>query len=288
MFWEIYEKHYKKLIIIPVAIQIFFISVLIGHKLTTGEFFSKDISLKGGTSITIYGSKINNVEEWVKDRWGSDSEVIVIRDVFGNFKGYEFRVGQELSIDEVKKALSELLGREVKEGEFSMGLQSASIAKNFFKESLIIIIISLILMGAVVFYYFRSIIPSLSIISSTIADVIVVVGVLNLLNIKLSVASIGALLMIIGYSTDSDVLLATNIIKRKEGSLIERLKRSFKTELTMNMAAITTALIMYFFSNVDLIKSIGLIIFIGSISDMLNTWILSAGLQRWYLEKVKK
>jgi preprotein translocase subunit SecF len=287
-FWEFYEKKYKKLIIVPLLVLVFFTSVILYTKLTTGEFFRKDISLKGGTSVTFYTSEISGVEEWLKQAWGEDTQLVIISNPIGGFKGYDFRVGRQLSISEVKEKLSELTGNVVTEDEFSMGFQGASIASSFFKDSLVIIAISFLLMGGVALYYFKSVIPAVSIAFSTIADVVVVIGMLNLLGEALSVASIGALLMLIGYSTDSDMLLAANIIKKKQGGLIKRLKKSFKTALTMSLAAITTSLVMYSLTSIDMIRSIALILLIGSISDMLNTWVLSAGLQRMYRERKSK
>lgn len=284
--WKFYEKEYKKLMLIPTVILLFFGSVIIYTKVTTGEYFRKDISLEGGTSITLYlDEPIANIEAWLEDAWGEDTQVVIISNPLGGFRGYDFRIGEELTITEVKAELSALLGREVSSDDFSMGLQGASIAKNFFNESLIIIAISFVLMGLVALYYFKSLLPAISITFSTIADVIVVVGMLNLLGESLSVASIGALLMLIGLSTDSDMLLAANIIRKKD---VKRLKRSFKTELTMSLAAITTSLVMYSLTNIDMIRSIALILMIGSISDVVNTWILSAGLQRIYMEWKKK
>lgn len=283
--WRLYERDYKRLMLIPVCVLLFFSGVIIYHKATTGEFFGKDISLKGGTSITFYtDERLLGVNEWLRSSWGADTQLIVITDPLGGFKGYDFRVGSELSTVEAGDKLSELVGREVDSDEFSVAYQGASIAQNFFHESIIIIGASFLFMSLVVLYYFKNLVPAVSITFSTIADVIVVIGVLDLFGVPLSVASIGALLMLIGLSTDSDMLLAANIIKKRKGDLMSRLKKSFKTELTMSLAAITTSSIMYLLTNIDMIKSIALILLIGSVSDLLNTWVLSAGLQRMYRE----
>lgn len=284
--WKVYEKNYKKLMLLPLCVLLFFSGVIVYHKVTTGEYFNKDISLKGGTSITFYTDReLTGVSEWLRDSWGSDTQLIIISDPLSGFKGYEFRVGRELSNEEISDKLSLLVNREVGSDEFSIAFQGASIAQNFFHESLIIIGVSFVFMSLVVLYYFKSFVPAISITFSTIADVIVVIGVLNLLGVPLSVASIGALLMLVGLSTDSDMLLAANIIKKQRKGLMKRLKKSFKTELTMSLAAITTSTVMYLLTSVDMIKSIALILLIGSVSDLLNTWVLSAGFQRMYKER---
>ena len=50
---HIYEKDYKKLLIIPLIILIVSISILCLWKVNTGEFVEKDFSLKGGTLVTV-------------------------------------------------------------------------------------------------------------------------------------------------------------------------------------------------------------------------------------------
>ena len=288
----VYDKHWKKLMIIPLILQLLFITVIISTKLSTGSFFYKDLSLKGGTSLTIYTSndlELDELQEWAKQSLSIDSSVIKLTNsLTGQITGYEFRTSRELTTDEAKSILEPKFGFSLNIDNFSIGVQSADIASSFFNDSIIIVLISFILMTIVAFYYFRSLLPSLSIMLSTVADVIIVIGFHNLLSIPLSVASIGALLMLIAFSTDSDILLATNIIKRKEGDLITRMKRAFKTELTMSMAAILTFTIMFAISTVEVISSIALILMIGSISDLLDTWLLGAGLQRIYLERKAK
>jgi preprotein translocase subunit SecF len=290
--FKVYEKEYKKLLFIPIIILIFSLSIIIYTKASTGEFFKKDISLKGGTSMTVYTNNVYDLDEltlWAKNEWSLDSSIIHLIDpITGLIIGYEFRTSLELSRDEVTVTLGDKLGFELNNDNFNMGVQSALVASNFFTDSLLIILISFILMTCVTFYYFRSPLPSFSIILSTIADVINIIAVLNLIGASVSVASIGALLMLIAYSTDSDILLASNIIKRREGSLIKRLKRSLRTELTMSVAAITTYSIMFMLTNIELIKSISLVLLIGSVSDVLNTYVLSAGLQRIYLGRKNK
>ena len=51
---DIYEKHYKLLVLIPTFILILAL-VQIGFQQTnTGSFLIKDITLKGGTTLTVF------------------------------------------------------------------------------------------------------------------------------------------------------------------------------------------------------------------------------------------
>jgi preprotein translocase subunit SecF len=289
--FEIYEKDYKKLMVIPMLISIFFGSALLYRYFTTGEFFGADITIKGGTAITFYSNQtleVSHLSEVAKDVF-STSDVFVreLKDIGGKVIGYDVEVGEELNYTTVLSELGSALGIDLNSSNASVSSQSALIGSSFLTDSIGVIILAFFLMSLVIYYYFRSFIPAFSIIGSTLLDILGIFGVFAILDIKFSVATIGALLMIIGYSTDSDILLGTNIIKRKDGTLMGRIKKAIKTELTMDIAAATTYSIMLVLSNVDIITHIAFVLFISVPFDSINTWILSAGLQRMYVERKK-
>ena len=133
--------------------------------------------------------------------------------------------------------------------------------------------------------YFKSSIPSIAVILAAISDIIITLAIVNLLGIKLSTAGIAAFLMLIGYSVDTDILLTTRMLKRKEGSLNERIMQAMKTGLTMTITTLTVVTLALIFSQSSTIQQIMLILFIGLFVDIINTWIQNVGILRWYLEK---
>jgi preprotein translocase subunit SecF len=287
---DIYEHKYKQLMIIPALMLVFSISVLLYSNATTGEFVQRDISLKGGTTVTVYTELQYDLIELEDSLTSSlETEDIVVREVRDAFNryiiGYDIDVGGEYSGEQVIDILAATMDLELNETNTDVGMQSAAIAQSFFQDAMVVFVIAFALMAIVAFYYFRNPIPAFSIIISTVSDVVFVLAIMSLFQIKFSVVSIAALLMIIGYSTDSDILLATYILKRTDGDLMERIKHAIKTELTMEMAAFVTFSTMYFLSNIDIIKHIALILLIGTLSDTINTWIQNAGFQRMYLER---
>ena len=147
------------------------------------------------------------------------------------------------------------------------------------------LVLAFIFMGFVVFLYFRTIIPSLAVILAAFSDIIVTLAIINLLGIKVSTAGIAAFLMLIGYSVDTDILLTTRMLKRKEGSLNERIMEAMKTGLTMTITTLTVVTLTLIFSQSNTIQQIMLILFIGLFVDIINTWIQNVGILRWYLEK---
>jgi preprotein translocase subunit SecF len=280
--WNYYYKNYKKLVIIPLILIIVMTSVLAYTKITTGEFFAKDVSVKGGYTATVTTSQELNVQDLSsKLSFLDNPEIRVIKDALQTqILGYEIISEKNLTSTQIIDFFADEYGITLDSQQVSIGFQSAAIASTFFEQATKALLLAFLLMGAVVFYYFRKPASSLSIILSTLLDVICILGTMNWLGIKVSTASIGALLMIVGYSADSDILLSTNIIKRKDKPLKERMLRAFKTEMTINLAAFAVFATMFLLSNVVMIKEIAIILLFGVFYDFINTWLGTAALQR--------
>src|SRR3989344_3459219 len=61
-FGRWYQKHYKHLLILPAILLLFSIIYLAQFTAKTGDIIYKDISLTGGTTITVF-DKTTNIEE---------------------------------------------------------------------------------------------------------------------------------------------------------------------------------------------------------------------------------
>ena len=149
-------------------------------------------------------------------------------------------------------------------------------------------IISILLGIFLLYLYIRYSMPSFAVILSAFSDIVVTLAIINLLGIKLGTAGIAAFLMLIGYSVDTDILLSTKVLKRKTGTVYERIMGAMKTGLTMSATTlIAIAIALSLILSLD-IKQIMTIVLIGLGVDLINTWIQNAGLLRWYLERKTK
>jgi len=246
----------------------------------------KDISLTGGTSITLYG-------QIDKDKLGQDLsnklEEINIKSIYDLVTREQKAVIIETKTEgePAKQVLEDYLGYELNSENSSFEFTGSTLSESFYKQLIIAIILAFIFMGLVVFIIFRTLVPSSAVILSAFADIIMTLALFNLLGMKMSTAGIVAFLMLIGYSVDTDILLTTRILKRKEGTLNNRISGAFKTGITMTLTsllAISFALfIVKSFSVV--LTQIFTILVIGLGFDILNTWITNVGILKWYVEK---
>ncbi len=287
--FDFYYKNYKKLILIPIILLVFNLSVLAYNYFSTGSIVNMDSSLKGGVTLTFnYDTEIdsNALKSYLMEKLETDDIDIVLlaNQLSGKIIGYEILAESSTSKDLLISNIEDFINDELDEENISFGLQGSAIGDNFIKESSWLFIIGFLLIFAVSYIFFKEFIPALTINISTLSDIIGILAVFNLMGIKIGSVTIGALLMIIGYSSDSDLLLASSIFKKKDGNLKDRLGSAVKTQFTMNLTALITFVIMFALSSVDAIKQISLVLIIGTFFDLINTWLASASIQRVYLE----
>ena len=282
-FKRIYEKEYKKLLIIP-ALMLILAMVQIGYQTaTTGDFIHKGVSLKGGLSIEILKNvNIPELQRFLDDTFpDADISVRALSSPGGQKKA--IIEASDVDVDILRDTLEKNL--KLKKNDYTTEVMGSSLGASFFKETLKALLLAFFFMGIVVFIYFRIPIPSLAVILAAFSDIVVTLAIINLMGMKLSTVGIAAFLMLIGYSVDTDILLSTKILKTKGGTVLDRTYMAMKTGLTMSattLAAVTLALI---FAQSDVMRQIMTIMLVGLLVDLINTWIQNAGILRWYMEK---
>ncbi|VVB75427.1 Protein-export membrane protein SecF [Candidatus Tiddalikarchaeum anstoanum] len=292
--FNFYYNNYKKLLIIPILFLIFNLSVIFYTWINIGSPVYLDSSIKGGAVFTFkYNGTIDisALEQSIQTSLNSnDVSVVLIRSALSNdILGYEIHVDETITEEDVRLSVEQYLNVQLDNSMISFTRQSSNLGSSFLSQSLTLIAIGFLFVTIVSYLSLKkNIIPSLTTLISTILDVIGIIAFLDLFQIRFSVGTIGALLMIIGYSADSDILLATNILKSEPEKLKENTKNAMITIFTMNFTALSTYLIMLLLSNVEIIKHIATILLLGIFYDALDSWLGARGvIQRMYAEKKK-
>ncbi len=280
-----HDKYYKLLLIIPVAMLIFSLGYMVVFYSNNHDFIYKDISLTGGTSVTLY-QKIDTSK--LKQDLSGKLEDINTKEIYDLITQEQKAVIIETKTEgeQVKKILEDYLGYKLTSENSSFEFTGSTLSEGFYNQLLIAILLAFIFMAIVVFIIFRTFIPSSAVIISAFADILMTLVVVNISGAKLSSAGIVAFLMLIGYSVDTDILLTTKLLKRHEGSLNEKILGSFKTGMTMTLtsiAAVVSALIVVG-SFSAILAQIFMILSIGLVFDILNTWVTNVSILKWYVE----
>ena len=278
-----YLRNYRKMVFLPIIFVIFF-SISIGyHYFTTGQVVNEDISLAGGISISLTTSQSVSPSLIVSNltsALGTQVSVSVLHATLSNaITGYTITAGTSVTPTELSNAVSKLFGINLTSSNSNIDFVGASLAQGALSDSIFLLSIAFILVAIVSLFYFRNFAQAFSNVISIISDVINVVGLLDLLGLSFSTASIAGILMIMGYSADRNIILATNILKRKEAEMKYRLVHTIKTSLTMDAAALATFLVLLFGTSNAIIQSIAIILIFGVIFDDFTVWILNGSIQ---------
>lgn len=289
---QFYNKHYKLLLIIPAILLILSLLIILNHYNKTGDIVNKDVSLKGGLSIEIYTEK-----QIDQDLFNSLKDKLEKEFSKGNFL---VRKTAELSVSlqngliiessnmqekELKPFIEKTLNIKLKDDEnYFVRETSSSLGQSFYKQMLTTILIAFLFMSITVFIIYRKFVPSIAIILSPILNMINTIAIIDLLNFVVSEATIAALLLMIGYSVDTDILLTTKVLKRKEGTVFQRIKESFKTGITMTIATISALILAALVSKSLILREMFIVLIIGLFFDVISTYIMNTGLLKIYLK----
>ncbi len=288
-FGKFHDKYYKQLLIIPTLLFLFSFIYLGIFYSQTGDFFIKDISLSGGTSATIDGQNFDITK--IQNDLSGKLEDLSVQNIYDIVSQEQKAIVIQTKTDAeaTKSILEEYFQYELTEDNSSFEYTGESLSKSFYKQLLIAVLFAFLLMSIVVFIQFRTFVPSVAVIFSAFADIIMSLVVVDLIGMKLSNAGIVAFLMLIGYSVDTDILLTTRLLKRGQGEVNSKIFEAFKTGMTMTLTsilAISFALILVAsFSNV--LFQIFTILLIGLTFDLLNTWVTNVSILKWYVLRRK-
>ena len=276
---DLTDKHWKPLTLIGILILLAGVGVLGYNQVTTGSFMAKDIELTGGKQIEILLDGPISVQEAQLAVPEGNVQLIT-----GASPSLLIEVPPETDEQEIVANL-EAVGIT---GSVSVRTIGPLLGEVFFKQAQLAILIGFILMAIVVFILFRTFVPSLGILLAATTDIVVSFAVLSLFGVKLSLPILAGALMLIGYSVDTDIVLTTEVVKHKEGSFKDRVRKAARTGLTMTATAFVAILAMYFASGNVVIQQVATVLLVGFLVDLPTTWFTNVGLLRWRHERMER
>ncbi|HSO25270.1 MAG TPA: protein translocase subunit SecF [Methanobacteriaceae archaeon] len=269
-------ESYKPLIAIPVIITLLSLMLLATNGLDEG------IDLKGGSLAVI------NLEKPI-----SQSDLtILIQDGLNTSDVTVLSVDNNKATVQIGSAADVVQVADIIKGTGTI-VSYSSVGPVLSKESLNQVYwaigFAFLFMSITVFIIFRDFVPSAAVILAALSDIIIALGGMSLFGIPLSLASVAGILMLIGYSVDTDILLTTRLLKRKEGSVTDRAIDAMKTGITMSAAAIAAMGALYLVTiflipQAVVLSNIAAVLIIGLAADIIATWLMNLGILRWYLE----
>jgi len=267
----------KQLVIIPLALLAISVVLLALTMASTGMPVTPGIDFSGGTAVTLFSA---DTREQLQSTFAGYPLIDISEGVnngyflkFGAMDDAEFRSLTALIYQKYPDAKVDQIGET-----FGKTLQS---------QAVLALIFSFIGMAIVIFVAFRTFVPAVAVVLSAFADMVMTAAAMNIVGIPLSLGTLAALLMLIGYSVDSDILLTNRVLKR-QGKLNEKLAGAFRTGIIMTSTTLAAAAAMFivaWFGSVLILMEISAVLLIGLVFDVMNTWLTNVGILKWYVLK---
>ncbi|MFH0737815.1 MAG: hypothetical protein V1827_04510 [Candidatus Micrarchaeota archaeon] len=190
----------------------------------------------------------------------------------------EFMMAYSDVYEHYRQSISKPIERYVDYDSISVQTVSPGLSLHFIEVAIYVVIFAILLSLALVLLFFRSFIPSLAVMTGAVCDIVIALGAMGLFGIPLSLASFAALLMMLGFSLDTDILLTTRMLKRK-GDMRENAYDAMKTGLTMSLMAIIAFGALFALALITRIPTyyeISAVALAGLFGDIFATWGINA------------
>lgn len=182
---------------------------------------------------------------------------------------------------EYRSRLTQAVQDTVAVDSISIRQVGSSLSRFFLAKTQEVVLLAFVLSAILVFLVFRSIPASVAVIFGAVADIVITAGAMSLLGIPISLASIAALLMLIGLSLDTDMMLTTRVVKRSEHTPKIRAFEALKTGFLMNATTVVAFGVLAGLAltlQIPTYYQIGVVATIGGLVDFVATWMGNAPL----------
>jgi len=288
MTFEVPEIDYtrytnRQLAAVPLAVLAVALLVIAGTFALTGAPVALGIDFTPGTELTV---QTTTPEDQLADAFEEDP--VSIQQVTtrpGEPPRYILKF-QSTDDESLRDQAEQNLERPQGEDSIVLSRQVTSAVFGESQQTTAIFALGLAFVGMAIlaFVLFRTFVPSIAIVISAFSDIMIPVAVMNLIGIELSLGTVAALLMLIGYSVDSDILLNNHILRRA-GDFYESTRRAMRTGVTMTLTSLSAMAVMAVVAaafGIGLMADIGFVLVVGLAADLMNTYMLNLSLLRYY------
>jgi preprotein translocase subunit SecF len=263
----------RQLAAVPLALLAVSLLVIAGTWAVTGTPVNPGIDFTGGTELQLQSDA---PESEIEAAFEPEPESI--QPIAAQENEYILTF-QSTDTGEIESQAADA-GYEV----ISISSTSATFGAQTQLQAVVGVAIAFVGMSLLVALLFRTFVPSVAIVLSAFSDIVVPIALMNLFDIQLSLGTVAALLMLIGYSVDSDLLLNNHFLRR-HGDFYESTYRATRTGVTMTLTAIVAMVVMTAVATlfaIPLLPAIGIVLVFGLLADLMNTYMLNVSLLRWY------
>jgi preprotein translocase subunit SecF len=275
--YDINKYSPRQMVALPLVLLLL-AGILLGYTtLATGLPLKPGIDFVGGTAVTAFTS---DSRETIEATF-SGYPLLSVGEGIGGGKYIQFG-----PMDDARhQSLVALINEKYPDAKVDQ--IGETFGKTLQSQAFLALLFSFIGMSVVVLIAFRNLVASGAVVLAAISDITVAAAVMQIIGIPLTLGTTAALLMLIGYSVDSNILLTTRLLKRK-GKLEEKLSGAFRTGIIMTTTTLSAVTVMWLVSTlgqIQIISEIGAVLIIGLLASLMSTWMLNAGILKEYIHR---
>jgi len=283
----------KKLVSVPLIVLLLAVGVLVYSQLAFGTPVKLGMDFTGGTLVRI------TTPETKDELLAKFSEFpnVIIREA-GDEKILQFGPMSAAEKERLIQLITSYPDYEIKDVSPLFGKEAQV-------QTIKALVIAFLLMAVVIFIVFRTPVPAAAIVFCAASDIVIAAACMDIVHLELSLGTVAALLMLIGYSVDSNILLTTKLLRsspvtssKKSMLKVERLKAAMRTGLTMTSTTLSAVFAMFvvaacmsslseYYAPIPLLRDISIVLIFGLLADLMNTWMFNAGVLRFYLGEAR-
>lgn len=293
--WHVKHLSARQMIVVSLIFAVFFAGVIFYRWVAFGSPVPLSSDFRPGTLIRVRGldnrPDASAVEQGLKGLLAADVSITITEDsslTTGKF-GFDAEVDRPYDENEnnmVTEFLStQFAGVTPEIGVFSRGSVLTSIFKD---QALKAIVGAFVLMAVVLFISFRQSTAVGVMVLCVAFDALGALGGMAIFQIPFSFGSIAALLMIIGYSVDTDILLSNHMLKRFGGEARGHAADAMTTGLMTTGTTIVALVAINILTTAPLLFELSIVLIFGLIADIINTWFLNVGVLLRNVERQKR
>lgn len=273
LYMYLIEKHYKKILVFSITLLVLAIVYLLYRFLVLGNIVELSVEIKGGYLITF-------------PRLISESEVESILKNLG-IEDYNIYVSGgniyvETSAKNITEFLETLKEKNISEEIITVQEFSSYIGEIILKQLITLFIISTILVCIFIILRFRKKQPVLGILLVILWDFVFTLTLINLFGFKLGFIGIVALLGILGFAIDNNIVLATNVFQEKELSFNDRIKISLKVGLLMELFILLVMIPLILIVDLPIVEEFAIVWIFIIISDTYSYLFLNVPMYKYF------
>jgi preprotein translocase subunit SecF len=290
--WHVKHLSARQMIVIPLTLAALCAGALTYRWMTTGSPVPLSTDFKEGALIRVGGldnrPDANAVEQALRGLLAADVGVKITEDRTTGKFGFDAEVSRKITENEENQVIqfisTQFVGAKLEPIQ-SKGSVITSISKDQAWKALIG---AFVLMTAVLFLIFRHSTAAGVMVLCVALDALGALGGMAIFQVPLSFGSIAALLMIIGYSVDTDILLSNHMLKRLGGEVRGRAADAMMTGLMTSGTTVVALVAIEIFTTAPLLHELSIVLIFGILADLINTWFLNVGVLLRHIERRRR